>query len=65
MGAELFHADGQTYRYHEAGTRFWQFCEFDLNLLLSTTRNTVMWKCSTPLPTQIVLTLWPWNWTFK
>ena len=25
MGAELFHADGQTHRYYEANSRFWNF----------------------------------------
>jgi len=56
MGAELFHADGETYRHHEAGSRFWQFCECARNPFPLTTWSTVMWKCSTPLPTQIVLT---------
>ena len=27
VGAELFHADRQTYVYHEANNRFSQFCE--------------------------------------
>ena len=27
VGAEVFHADGQTYRYDEANSQFSQFCE--------------------------------------
>ena len=27
VGAELFHADGQTDRYYEVASRFSQFCE--------------------------------------
>ena len=27
MGAEMFHADGLTYTYDDANSRFSQFCE--------------------------------------
>ena len=27
LGAELFHADGRTYRHEEANSRFLQYCE--------------------------------------
>jgi len=27
VGAELFHAGGETDRHDEANSRFWQFCE--------------------------------------
>ena len=32
VGAELFHADGQTDRHGEADSRFPQFCERDYEL---------------------------------
>jgi len=40
LGAEFFHADGQTVRYDEANSRFSQFCERVLKRL-KTIRNLV------------------------
>ena len=37
FGAELFHADGQTYRHDKANIRFWQLCESAYNVYVHNT----------------------------